>query len=174
MADARYEYPIMAASKVIIRKGDQILCTREPLENEWMPGRLGLPGGKYYLNEGVMDGTKRKIAEEAGVECEIKGLFKIIQILMPQKTVYHFIFVADYVSGELDNAQWSDELIWKTESEVAALTKDDLTEYYYHEVLREYFEHPERIFPAETILELRSFEDEDIQEWMRKGTKEIK
>ena len=65
-----------------------------------MPGRWGLPGGKYYLHESISEGTQRKIREEAGVACEIKGLFKIVQILMPEKTVYHFVFIADYVSGD--------------------------------------------------------------------------
>jgi len=98
----RYDYPITVASKVIIRKGGPILLTREPQDHTWMPGRLGLPGGKVLLNESILEGTKRKIKEETGMECKLVGLFKIINILMPGKTIYHFVFIADYLSGKVD------------------------------------------------------------------------
>ena len=163
----------MAASKVIIRKDNSILFTKEPKENEWMPGRWGLPGGKYYLHESISEGTQRKIREEAGVACEIKGLFKIVQILMPEKTVYHFVFIADYVSGEIGKDQvFSSELKWLDKDEILAMAKDDLTEYYSDEILKEYFAHPERLIRLEVIKELYSFKDMKIQEWMQKGRKE--
>ncbi len=84
--DPRYNYPIVLACKVIIRKGNTILLTREPLDHTWMPGRLGLPGGKLLINEGISEGLQRKISDETGVVCEIKGLVRIIDILMPEKT----------------------------------------------------------------------------------------
>ena len=123
MTDKRYTYPIIAASKVIITKENKILLTREPQDNSWMPGRLGLPGGKFFINESILDGTKRKIKEETGVNYKLKGFFEIINILMPERTVYHFIFTADYLSEEknLQNL-YSTELGWYSQKQINKLT----------------------------------------------------
>lgn len=171
--DTRYDFSIIVASKVIIRKSDSILLTREPKDHTWMPGRLGLPGGKFYLHEDILEGTKRKIREEAGVECNLVGLFRIIDILMPDKTVYHFIFIADWVSGELNTAgKYSAELRWFTREEALALSSNQVTEYYLPEIFKGYYESPQTIFPIEFFSILRSFEDKEIQNWMKRGKKE--
>jgi ADP-ribose pyrophosphatase YjhB (NUDIX family) len=85
MVDKRYDFPVIAASKVIIRKGNKILLTREPEGHAWMPGKLGLPGGKFYLNESILEGTERKIKEETGLKCKLQGLFEVVNILMPKE-----------------------------------------------------------------------------------------
>ena len=167
----RYDYPITVASKVIIRKGNSILLTREPLDHTWMPGRLGLPGGKLLLNESILDGTERKIKEETSLKCKPTGLFKIINILMPRKTVYHFIFIADYLSGKVDLKNlYSADLRWFNKEEIMKLTKDDLTEYYLDEVFQEYFKSPNKFISLDILKTLFSFKNKDIQSWMAKGT----
>lgn len=171
MIDKRYVYPIIAASKVIITKENKILLTREPQDNSWMPGRLGLPGGKFLINESILDGTKRKIKEETGLDYKLKGLFEVINILMPERTVYHFIFAADYLSEEKNLQKlYSTELGWYSQEQINKLTKDDLTEYYLKETLESFFNNPEKIIELEKIKTLYSFKDKQIQEWMSKGT----
>ncbi len=166
----RYDYPITVASKVIIKRGDSILLTREPSDHTWMPGKLGLPGGKLLLNESIIRGTKRKIKEETGLECKPTGLFKIINILMPEKTVYHFIFIADYFSGKIDLKNlYSADLKWFNKKDIMKLTKDDLTEYYLDEVLQEYFKNATKFIPLNVLKILPSFKDKNIQNWMAQG-----
>jgi ADP-ribose pyrophosphatase YjhB (NUDIX family) len=170
MLDKRYDFPVMAASKVIIQKGDEILLTREPKDHIWMPGRLGLPGGKFYLNESILEGTERKIQEETGLKCKLRGLFEIVNILMPKKTTYHFIFIADYVSGEVDlDNIYSAEVKWFSREEIMRLSKKDLTEYYLDEVLQKYFKNPDNFMPLEKIRVLFSFKDKRIQDWTSRG-----
>lgn len=169
MENGRYEYPIIVACKVIIRKGDRILLIREPDSHTWMPGRLGLPGGKLLLHESISVGLKRKIREETGLKVKITGLFKIVDILLPEKTVYHFIFLASYLSQSKNKNLYSEELEWFSEDDVKKLDKDDCTEFYFHEVLGKYFTDP-KSSSLDIFLELEGIKDEKLINWIARGT----
>ncbi len=165
--DPRFQFEIRVSSKVIIRKQQNILLTREPRENRWMPGRLSLPGGKCYLHEDIIEGTVRKILEETGVRCKLVGVLKVLNLVMADRTTYHIIFVADYISSDIQNSElFTSELKWNTSSNTLSLTEDYLTEYYYIDLFKEYFSAPKRYFPLEFIQVLKPFSDPKIKEWM--------
>ena len=133
-----YDFPSIVAVKVIVQRQDRFLLLREPESNDWMPGRLGFPGGKLLLHESIETGLARKIASDIDFEVNVKGLWQVINILMPDRNVYHFVFLANYLSGEINTALTeSKEMKWYTPSEIMALTKDDFTEYYNNALLEQ-------------------------------------
>lgn len=167
--DQKYNYPSIVAVKIIVKKNDQILLLREPETNEWMPCRLGLPGGKLLLNESIQSALERKIKTEIGLEVEVKGLIKIIDILMPKKNIYHLIFLADYENGEIGNNKTeSNDLKWYSKNNMAKFNVDDCAEFYNAEILKEVFEDKYKLIPLETML-VQDNRQADIMEWMEKG-----
>lgn len=134
-----YEYPSVFAVKLLVRRGDSILLVREPEHNEWMPGRLGLPGGKPLEGEFVTDTLERKIATEVGFEVKVTGIAKLINIMMPEKTVYHLVVTADHIRGDIDTSKTeSDDIAWYSSEQIRAMTKRDFTEYYNDELIKSY------------------------------------
>lgn len=166
-----YDFQNVVAIKMLIKKDDQILLVREPDFNDWMPGRLGLPGGKPLLHETLDDALRRKISTEVGLDIAVKGLVKIVDIIMPQKTVYHFIVAADYVSGEIGAVKTeSDDVRWYNRDQIAALGKDDFTEYYNDELIKEYLDGVSTIIPLSAVQNQDNRSDA-IAAWMQKGNK---
>lgn len=166
-----YDFKNDVAAKLLIKRGDKILLVREPEFNAWMPGRLGLPGGKPLLNETLEDALKRKIKTEVGLEIDIKGLVKIIDILMPQKNVYHFLIAAEYVSGEIDTSQTeSEDIDWYTQETIASMNKDDFTEFYNDELIKSYLAGTLTIIPLSTV-QAQDNRSGMVLDWMRKGMK---
>ncbi len=164
-----YDFQNVVAAKLLIKKGDQILLLREPLTNEWMPGRLGLPGGKPVLHESLSEALQRKIKTEVGIAIDIKGLVKVIDIIMPEKTVYHFVIAAEYVAGDIDvEAIEADDMRWFTIDEVSKLLKNDFTEYYNDEVIKDYLAGMLNAIPMSVFVEQDNRTDE-IMDWMVKG-----
>lgn len=169
--DKRFDYPSIVAIKIIIKKADKILLIREPETNEWMPGRLGLPGGKVMLNESLPQAIERKIRTEIGLEIKLSGLIKIIDILMPEKNVYHCVFQAKYISGEisLGNIEAA-EMKWFSADEVEKLGVDDFTEYYNISILKAVLSDKLEIFPID-IISVQDNRQPNILDWMEKGNK---
>lgn len=166
-----YDFQNIVAVKMLIKKDDEVLLVREPEFNDWMPGRLGLPGGKPLLNETLREAMQRKIKTEVGLEIEIRGIVKIIDIIMPQKTVYHILLAAEYVSGEIGIVQTeSEDIQWYSRDQIAAMNKDDFTEYYNDEVIKEYLNGTLPIIPLD-ILHDQDNRSDDISDWMTKGSR---
>ncbi len=169
--DKRFDYPSVVAVKIIVKNNDKVLLIREPETNDWMPGRLGLPGGKLMLNESLPEAIERKIQTEIGLEIKLKGLIKIIDILMPEKNVYHFVLLADYVSGEinLDKIEAA-EMNWFTTEEIKELSADDFTEFYNGEIIKSVVDGIVEIYPI-SIIQVQDNREKEILNWMEKGNK---
>ena len=169
--DQKYDYPTIVAVKIIVKKDDQVLLLREPETNEWMPGRLGIPGGKLLLNESILSALERKIKTEIGLEVEVKGLIKIIDILMPKKNVYHLIFLADYLSGKIGDIKTeSGDVAWYSQDDIAKFNVDDYSEFYNADILTEIFEDKYQLIPSDAIL-IQDNRQKGVVEWMEKGNK---
>lgn len=136
-----YDYPSVFAVKLLVRRGDSILLVREPEHNEWMPGRLGLPGGKPLEGEFITGTLERKIATEVGFEVKVTGIVKLVNIMMPEKTVYHLVVAADHVHGDIDTSKTeSDDVAWYSSEQIQAMTKHDFTEYYNDKLIKGYLD----------------------------------
>lgn len=165
-----YDFQNIVAIKFLVKRNDTILLIREPEYNEWMPNRLGLPGGKPLLNESLSETIFRKIKADIGFEINIKGIAKIVNILMPEKTVYHVILAAEYVSGEINTENTeSKDIDWYTLQQITGLGKDDFTEFYNDDIIKSYLKNELTIVPFSIIDEQDNRTDE-IMQWMQKGS----
>ena len=169
MKNERYDYQTVIAVKILVYKNDKVLLLREPATNEWMPNRLSLPGGKLFLNETIEEGLKRKIQTEIGLEVELKGLVKVLDILMPEKNVFHLVFLAEHSGdGKIDEETEASEFYWMGAEEAESLTVDDFAEYYYPQLLGEYFDNKLTVSPT-NIIQPQDNREGDVAAWMKKG-----
>lgn len=91
-------------------------------------GTWGLPGGLLDLGERLVDGVRREVSEECGVEIEVGGLlaaFEPIQWDDEGRVEYHYV-VLDYwarlVSGEAAAHDDADDLAWVRHDELDRYT----------------------------------------------------
>jgi len=167
--DKRFNFESIVACKIVVKKDGKVLLIREPDANDWMPNRLGLPGGKSILNESIIGTLKRKIELDIGMEIKIKGLIKVLDILMPEKNVYHFIFIADHIDGEIGHKEVEpDDIKWYSVEELNKLGVDDYTEYYNKELLDEIVSENYNLIPIETV-KVQDNREGEIMSWMKKG-----
>jgi ADP-ribose pyrophosphatase YjhB (NUDIX family) len=130
---------------------------------------MSLPGGKLFLGETVEDCLKRKIETEIGLEVEVLGLVKILNILMPNKNVYHLVFLAEWKSGEINLTKIEAENAgWYTAQELLSFNKDDYAEYYNDELLKEVVRDKISPIPV-SIIQAQDNRTDDISSWMKKG-----
>ena len=167
--DKRFDYPSIVAVKIIVKKDGQVLLIREPETNDWMPGRLGLPGGKLMLNESLPQAIERKIKTEIGLEIEIEGIVKIVDILMPEKNVYHFVLLANYISGDIDTSEVeATEINWYSPMDIEKFDVDDFTEYYNSSIIKSALNGQFEVYPISEIL-VQDNRQPEILSWMEKG-----
>lgn len=165
-----YDFQNIVAIKLLIKNGDKILLIREPEFNEWMPNRLGLPGGKPLLHETLGEALARKIKTEVGLEIHVKGILKIVDIIMPQKTVYHLLLAADYISGKIGEKKTeSEDIQWYTRDQISKLSKDDFTEYYNNELINAHLQNQLPIIPL-ALLHYQDNRSGAVSDWMTKGS----
>jgi ADP-ribose pyrophosphatase YjhB (NUDIX family) len=96
--------PLVGVAAVVFNVAGQALLVKRghpPRQGSW-----GLPGGLLDLGERLMDGVRREVREECGVEIDVRGLvaaFEPIQRDEGGRVEYHYV-VLDYwatlVSGE--------------------------------------------------------------------------
>ncbi len=115
MAREYPEYPIVGVAAVVVRAGQVLLVQRgrEPGKGLW-----GVPGGVLELGETVIDGVRREVREECGIEIEVGPLLGVFE---PQqrddagRLRYHYVvldYLARYVSGKLRAADDADDARW--------------------------------------------------------------
>lgn len=162
-----YDFPNIVAVKFLIKKDNQVLLVREPLDNEWKPGKLGLPGGKPRLNESLSAAIERKLQEEVGCEIELKGIFRIMNIIMPERTAYLMIIAAEYVSGEL-NAEdiEATDIDWYDLTKIEQLSNVDFTEYHNANIIKLYLSGDYQLAPL-SLIEEQDNRQPEIAEWMK-------
>jgi len=97
------ESPIVGVGGVIFDGASVLLAKRghEPAKGTW-----SLPGGAVELGEKVIDGLKREIREEIGIEIQVGGLIRVLDRIIrdeERRIRYHYVIV-DYwgwkTSGE--------------------------------------------------------------------------
>ena len=108
---AKREYPdqpMVGVGGVVISLGRALLIRRgsEPLKGEW-----SIPGGRLELGETLVEGVRRELQEETGLDVRILELIEVFERIFPEpegtlrssRPQYHFVIV-DYlceaVNGE--------------------------------------------------------------------------
>jgi 8-oxo-dGTP diphosphatase len=70
-----------------------------------------VPGGQIEVGESVLDGLRREIMEEAGVEVEIGALVGIYSNIKPPTKVM-MMFLAEWTSGDPRPSHETPEVAW--------------------------------------------------------------
>src|SRR5271154_228392 len=121
------ERPLVGVGGVVIAKGQTLLIRRgnAPLEGQW-----SIPGGMLELGESIVEGVRRELAEETGIEVRVLDLIEVFERVIPGdagRTRYHFVildYLCEVVSGEAAAASDVTDVAWATEEE---LEKFELT-----------------------------------------------
>jgi 8-oxo-dGTP diphosphatase len=111
--------PLVGVGAIIVSNGRVLLVCRgrEPLKGHWT-----LPGGVLELGESLVDGVKREIAEETGLEVEPIELVELLDRIHREgeKVRYHYV-IADYLcrvtGGQLRAASDADAVRWVERAE---------------------------------------------------------
>ena len=115
------ERPIVGVGGVIISDGRALLVRRAapPLLGEW-----SIPGGMLEVGETLIEGVRRELREETGMDVQVLDLldvFERINLDASGKPQYHFV-VVDYLCRALrgDARAGSDvsEVAWAVPSEL--------------------------------------------------------
>ncbi len=121
------ERPVVGVGGVVILDGRVLLVRRgqAPLLGEW-----SIPGGMLETGETIMEGVRRELLEETGLEVRVGELIEVFERISLDgegKAQFHYV-VLDYfceaVRGEARAASDAAEIAWvaETELETYALT----------------------------------------------------
>jgi 8-oxo-dGTP diphosphatase len=105
-------------------RGDVLLIRRakEPRKGQW-----SLPGGKLEFGETLIEGVRREVREETGLEVEILGLIDVAETIRDVEAGAandHFVLIdysARVISGTAEAASDAAEARWFTLDELDAL-----------------------------------------------------
>ncbi|HXO43984.1 MAG TPA: NUDIX hydrolase [Candidatus Cybelea sp.] len=122
------ERPLVGVGGVVILDGRVLLIRRggPPLQGQW-----SIPGGMLELGETVIEGVRRELAEETGVEVKVGKLIEVferINLDVAGKTRYHFVildYLCEAIRGEARAGSDVTDVAWSTAGE---LGKYSLTE----------------------------------------------
>jgi|SRR5271156_6827246 len=115
------ERPLVGVGGVVIATGRTLLIRRgsAPLEGQW-----SIPGGMLELGESVVEGVRRELAEETGIDVRVLDLIEVFERIIPGeggRTRYHFVildYLCEMVSGEARAASDVIDVAWATEEEL--------------------------------------------------------
>jgi 8-oxo-dGTP diphosphatase len=109
------ERPVVGVGGVVISEGRVLLVRRgaPPLEGEW-----SIPGGMLETGETVLEGVRRELMEETGVEVRVHDLIEVFERISLDdggKARYHYV-VLDYfceaIRGDACAASDAAEIAW--------------------------------------------------------------
>ena len=106
---------------MIIAGGRTLLIRRgsAPLEGQW-----SIPGGMLELGESIIEGVRRELAEETGIEVRVLELIEVFERVIPGESGrirYHFVildYLCEMVSGEARAASDVIDVAWAGEEEL--------------------------------------------------------
>ncbi|MFY1668827.1 NUDIX hydrolase [Plantactinospora sp. WMMB334] len=101
-ASSRHSVSVAA---VIVNDDDQVLVTRRRDNGHWEP-----PGGVLELAESILDGLRREVREETGLEIQperLTGVYKNMQL-----GIVALVFRARVVGGQLRETEETTRAEW--------------------------------------------------------------
>lgn len=109
MSRAYPEYPIIGVAGVAIRNKKILLVKRsgEPGKDLW-----SLPGGVVEVGERLVDALKREVKEETNLDCEVKDLINIAEVILRDRdgrVKYHYVILDYLINVTNDEAKPSSD-----------------------------------------------------------------
>lgn len=175
MSDPKYQYTKIHAIKIILENSKgEILLIQEPEFNEWMPGHWGLPGGKPLVKESLYKAFKRKMKGDLGVDLEPKGIYRIEELLIDDRTALMFHAVIkvgrDFQpKGEIASHKWVGV------EEIKKMDISEFTEFYNKDLLLDYLTGNRQVMDFDLIETQQYYdmhENEEYKKWRQSGKKD--
>jgi 8-oxo-dGTP diphosphatase len=115
------ERPIVGVGGVVISNGRTLLIKRAypPLEGQW-----SIPGGTLEVGETLLEGVRRELLEEAGIEVRVLDLIEVFERIFHDengKIQYHFVildYLCEAISGEPRAGSDVTDVAWATQDEL--------------------------------------------------------
>jgi len=122
------ERPIIGVGGVVISQGRVLLIRRgsPPLQGQW-----SIPGGTLEVGETLVEGVRRELAEETGIDVRVRTLIDVFERIdrgPSGKPQYHFVvldYLCEAVRGTAKAGSDVTEVAWAAPPE---LEKYSLTE----------------------------------------------
>ncbi len=122
------ERPIIGVGGVVISDGRVLLVLRggPPLQGRW-----SIPGGILEVGETLIEGVRRELAEETGIDVRVRTLIDVFERIdrdASGKPQYHFVVLDYFCEAARGTARAGDDVTdvaWATPAE---LEKYALTE----------------------------------------------
>jgi 8-oxo-dGTP diphosphatase len=116
------ERPVVGVGGVVIAEGRALLIRRghPPLKGEW-----SIPGGTLELGETIMEGTRRELEEETGIQVRVLDLIEVFERIFPDgsgRPQYHFVIIdhlCEVAGGEARAGGDVTDVAWVAEQELA-------------------------------------------------------
>ena len=124
MAREYPDQPVAGVGGVVLRGHDVLLVKRAfpPRAGEW-----SLPGGRLELGESLVDGVRREVREETGIEVEVGPLVEVFDRVhrdQDGRVRFHFV-IADFlchpIGGMLAAGDDAADVRWVARGAVADL-----------------------------------------------------
>jgi 8-oxo-dGTP diphosphatase len=116
------ERPIVGVGGVVIADRRTLLIRRgnPPLEGQW-----SIPGGTLEVGEALIEGVRRELAEETGIDVRVLDMIEVFERIVRDeggRAQYHFVIVdylCEIVSGEARAGSDVTDVAWSRESDLA-------------------------------------------------------
>ncbi|MEP7118587.1 MAG: NUDIX hydrolase [Acidobacteriota bacterium] len=116
--------PVAGVGGVVIRSGEVLLVRRAlpPRQGEW-----SLPGGRLELGESLVEGVRREVREETGIDVAVGPLVEVFDRVHRDdqgRVRYHFVivdFLCRPIGGMLRAGDDAADARWVPRAEVPGL-----------------------------------------------------
>jgi 8-oxo-dGTP diphosphatase len=113
--------PMVGVGGVVISGGRALLIRRgsPPLERQW-----SIPGGMLEVGETLLEGVRRELAEETGIEARVLDLIEVFERINLDgegKARYHFVvldYLCERVGGEARAGSDVTDVAWAAPEEL--------------------------------------------------------
>jgi len=114
------ERPVVGVGGVVISDGRALLIRRggPPLEGQW-----SIPGGMLEVGETLIEGVRRELLEETGIEVRVLDLIEVFERINLDgsgKVRYHFVvldYLCEAIRGEARAGSDVTDVAWAAPAE---------------------------------------------------------
>lgn len=111
----------MGVGGVVISDSRVLLIRRgtPPLEGEW-----SIPGGMLEVGETILEGVRRELAEETGIDVRVLDLIEVFERISLDpagKPKYHFVildYLCEKISGQARSGSDVTDAAWAAKAEL--------------------------------------------------------